>query len=134
MTGIVAAIPYAFIFPPALYLKLDPNASMVHSGKVLAVLQLAFGVVFFVLGLTGRVICLVKNTTFCRSSQKEKDNHQSLQCYHGNHGNIVTMVTMVTKVTMVNMVTMARILTLITLRLHSKADKECIRAARPCVL
>ena len=91
MTGIVAAIPYAFIFPPALYLKLDPNASMVHSGKVLAVLQLAFGVVFFVLGLTGRVICLVKNTTFCRSSQKEKDNHQSLQCYHGNHGNIVTM-------------------------------------------
>ena len=78
MTGIVAAIPYAFIFPPALYLKLDPNASMVHSGKVLAVLQLAFGVVFFVLGLTGRVICLVKNTTFCRSSQKEQDfSHSS---------------------------------------------------------
>jgi hypothetical protein len=61
VTGIIAAIPYAFIFPPALYLKLDPNASVVHIGKVFAVLQLAFGVVFFVLGLTGVVLKIVRN-------------------------------------------------------------------------
>lgn len=63
VTGIIAAIPYAFIFPPALYLKLDPNASILHSGKVLAVLQLAFGVVFFVLGLTGCILKLIENVS-----------------------------------------------------------------------
>ena len=49
----MAAIPYAFIFPPALYLKLDPNGSTVHGGKVAAILQLTFGCLFFILGFTG---------------------------------------------------------------------------------
>ncbi|KAL5262241.1 hypothetical protein ACHWQZ_G007832 [Mnemiopsis leidyi] len=63
VAGIVAAIPYAFIFPPALYLKLDPNGSQAHVGKISAILMLTFGCIFFVLGMTGLIMKIVRNVS-----------------------------------------------------------------------